>query len=153
MTTTNISSFRATTEQGWDMAVDTAEIGHDDGTARKATAEADRESALEAWDRAETAIETGNIAAALEALEEARSLAASWGDDAPEREAAQAVRDDADPDMVILEEMPDQHRASHRAARNWGSYPDNGATRRQCSREEADEVVAADEDEYDHIVE
>jgi len=60
---------------------------------------------------------------------------------------------DANEDDVTLEEMPDHLRSSHRAAGNWGSYPHNGATRRRCSREEAEEIVAADEDEYDHIVE
>lgn len=55
-------------------------------------------------------------------------------------------------DMVTIEEMPEHFRASHRAARNWGSYPHNGATRRQVSREEAEEIVAADEDGYDRIV-
>lgn len=56
-------------------------------------------------------------------------------------------------DMVTIEEMPEQYRSSHRAARNWGRYPHNGATRREVSRDEAEEIVAADEDGYDHIVE
>jgi len=56
-------------------------------------------------------------------------------------------------DYVTIEEMPDCLRGSHRAARNWGRYPINGATRRRVSREEADEIVAADDDAYDHIVE
>jgi hypothetical protein len=60
--------------------------------------------------------------------------------------------DDAE-DMVTIETMPDYHRASHRAARNWGRYPRNGAERRVVSREEAEQIVAAGEDGYDHIVE
>jgi hypothetical protein len=55
-------------------------------------------------------------------------------------------------DMVTIEEMPDHHRGSHRAARNWGVYPHNGATRRQVSRDEADEIVESDPDNYAHIV-
>ena len=53
---------------------------------------------------------------------------------------------------VVLETMPDQHRSSHRAARNWGTYPANGSERRIVSRDEAIEIVAADSDGYDHIV-
>lgn len=58
-----------------------------------------------------------------------------------------------DSDMVTIEEMPQHLRESHRAARNWGRYPHNGATRRKVSRAEAGEIVAADADEYAHIVE
>lgn len=35
--------------------------------------------------------------------------------------------------IVTLEETPDEYRASHRAAGNWGRYPANGATRRLVS--------------------
>ena len=59
---------------------------------------------------------------------------------------------DAESDAVIVETMPDHLRSSHRAARNWGVYPVNGAERRVVSREEADQIVADDADEYDHIV-
>lgn len=55
-------------------------------------------------------------------------------------------------DLVTVETMPDWLRASHRQARNWGVYPHNGAERRQVTREEAEAIVAADEDGYDHIV-
>ena len=55
-------------------------------------------------------------------------------------------------DLVTIETMPEYLRASHRAAGNWGEYPHNGATRRLVHRDEADEIVAADADEYDHIV-
>jgi len=57
-----------------------------------------------------------------------------------------------DGDYVTIEEMPAHHRGSHRAAGNWGRYPGNGATRRRVSRDEAEEIVATDEDNYDHIV-
>jgi len=55
-------------------------------------------------------------------------------------------------DMVTIEEMPDHHRGSHRAARNWGVYPHNGATRRRVSRDEAEEIVESDADNYASIV-
>jgi hypothetical protein len=55
-------------------------------------------------------------------------------------------------DLVVLERMPDQHRGSHRAAGNWGSYPHNGAERTVVTREWADQTVEEDEDGYDHIV-
>jgi hypothetical protein len=54
--------------------------------------------------------------------------------------------------MVTLETMPDCWRASHRAAGNWGVYPHNGAERRECSEEEAEEEIAADPDGYAHVV-
>lgn len=55
-------------------------------------------------------------------------------------------------DMVTVETMPDHLRGSHRAAGNWGTYPMNGAERSVVSRPEADAIVEADEDGYDHIV-
>jgi hypothetical protein len=54
---------------------------------------------------------------------------------------------------VIVETMPEHLRSSHRAAGNWGSYPVNGATRERLDLDEAEEIVEADEDGYDHIVE
>ena len=54
--------------------------------------------------------------------------------------------------LVELETMPDCHRGSHRAAGNWGRYPVNGAERQMVTREEAEEVIAADPDGYAHIV-
>lgn len=53
-------------------------------------------------------------------------------------------------DAVIVETMPEQHRGSHRAAGNWGSYPHNGAQRSIMSRGDAEELC--DGDEYNHIV-
>ena len=55
-------------------------------------------------------------------------------------------------DLVILETMPDWCRGSHRAARNWGVYPHNGATREIVTRDEAEATVANDEDGYNRIV-
>jgi hypothetical protein len=55
-------------------------------------------------------------------------------------------------DLVVLESMPEQHRASHRAARNFGVYPANGAERYVMPRVEAEEVVESDEDGYDRVV-
>lgn len=74
---------------------------------------------------------------------------ARWADDANREEIVITIP----ADMVTIEEMPDCHRASHRAARNWGRYPMNGAQRRMVSRDEAEAIVEADEDGYDHIVE
>lgn len=55
-------------------------------------------------------------------------------------------------DLVVLETMPEWCRGVHRAAGNWGQYPHNGAERRVATRKEAEEIVGADKDEYDHIV-
>ena len=52
---------------------------------------------------------------------------------------------------VLIETMPEELRASHRAARNWGEYPHNGAERRRVPLDEAKEIEEADP-EYDHIV-
>lgn len=54
---------------------------------------------------------------------------------------------------VVVEAMPDCLRQSHRAARNWGRYPANGAVRETAPRWYAEEIVAADPDEYASIVE
>jgi hypothetical protein len=70
-------------------------------------------------------------------------FAAAW-------EAEELVYDEVD--LVLLETMPDQHRASHEAAGQWGHYPANGAIRRIVPREEAEQLIAEDEDGYDHIV-
>jgi hypothetical protein len=53
---------------------------------------------------------------------------------------------------VIVEVMPAQYRESHRAARNWGVYPHNGAVRLVATREDAEALVAGDPDEYNEIV-
>jgi hypothetical protein len=53
-------------------------------------------------------------------------------------------------DLVLVERMPDHLRESHRAARNWGVYPANGAQRVLMAREDAE--LAVEGDEYDHIV-
>lgn len=55
-------------------------------------------------------------------------------------------------DLVILETMPEHLRESHRSAGNWGVYPHNGAEREVVEREEAEEAVANDPDEYDSII-
>jgi hypothetical protein len=50
--------------------------------------------------------------------------------------------------LYLIETMPDHLRESHRAARNWGTYPHNGA-----ERSIVDESSLPDEgDEYDHVV-
>jgi hypothetical protein len=45
---------------------------------------------------------------------------------------------------ALIEIMPEHLRASHLAARNGGSYPDNGAERRILPMEEAEAMIAAD---------
>jgi hypothetical protein len=48
----------------------------------------------------------------------------------------------------LVETMPEHLRSSHRAARNWGAYPANGAERSivgECDLPDPD-------DEYDHVV-
>jgi hypothetical protein len=47
-------------------------------------------------------------------------------------------------DLVTVEFMPEQHRASHEAAGNRGSYPGNGAQRIRVSRECAAQMLADD---------
>lgn len=53
-------------------------------------------------------------------------------------------------DYVIVETMPEQHRASHEAAGNWGSYPSNGAVRQVMLRADAESVC--EDDDYNHII-
>lgn len=62
-------------------------------------------------------------------------------------------------DPVLVERMPDHLRDSHRAARNWGSYPHNGAERVIVERSvtlewryNVDTHYSIEDDEYDHIV-
>lgn len=47
---------------------------------------------------------------------------------------------------ALVETMPTALRASHEAAGNSGSYPDNGAERRVMTIEEAEQMVEADPD-------
>lgn len=51
--------------------------------------------------------------------------------------------------MYLIEIMPEYHRASHRAARNWGVYPANGAERYLVS---SDEFLPDDGGEYNRVV-
>jgi hypothetical protein len=61
--------------------------------------------------------------------------------------------EDSDREQVVLvEEMPDCLRGSHRAARNWGRWPMNGAKRRWVGLDEAEAILAADPDGYAYIV-
>lgn len=53
--------------------------------------------------------------------------------------------------VAIVETMPEHLRSSHKAARNWGSYPHNGAERTVVPSDEVSDYVA-DGDEYDHVV-
>lgn len=49
-------------------------------------------------------------------------------------------------ETVLLEWMPEQHRASHTAAGNHGSYPANGAERLRVERSCADSINNNDPD-------
>lgn len=55
-------------------------------------------------------------------------------------------------EIVVVETMPEWYRGAHKAAGNWGAYPHNGAERSTVTRDEADEIVASDEDGYARIV-
>jgi len=55
-------------------------------------------------------------------------------------------------DLVVVEHMPERHRASHRAAGNWGRFPANGAERILMDRAEAEALVRDDPDGYDEII-
>lgn len=66
--------------------------------------------------------------------------------------AGAVVRLDQPHDLVVVERMPDCWRGSHRAAGNWGVYPANGSERGVVTRAEAEGIVAADADGYDHVV-
>ena len=75
------------------------------------------------------------------------------GDGESEVESEEIAPESDDSGMVTIEEMPDHHRGSHRAAGNWGRYPANGATRREVSADEAEAIIESDPDGYAHIVE
>lgn len=49
-------------------------------------------------------------------------------------------------ETVIVEFMPEQHRASHAAAGNRGVYPANGARRIRVERSCADRIMEQDGD-------
>lgn len=51
--------------------------------------------------------------------------------------------------IALVETMPECHRASHRAANNWGRYPVNGAARAWMPE---GAVQIDDTDGYDHVV-
>ena len=52
---------------------------------------------------------------------------------------------------VVVEHMSAAWRESHRGG-DWGQYPYNGAVRVLMTREDAEELVEADSDEYDRIL-
>jgi hypothetical protein len=54
--------------------------------------------------------------------------------------------------QVLIETMPDHLRGSHRAARNWGVWPYNGAERRWVDPDDASAIMRADPDNYAHVV-
>lgn len=156
-----IKQIQAQSVLAWEMAVDTAGPEYDGGSDEKAEKmQSLADSCDEAYDAAIETLEGQYADWARNArahLEEARSLESEGGDSSHADSALEALADyiaedsESDDDMVTIEEMPNHLRGSHRAAGNWGRYPHNGATRREVSREEADEIVAADADGYDHI--
>lgn len=66
--------------------------------------------------------------------------------------ACAAARRRARDITVTVETMPDYLRESHRAARNWGRFPGNGAVRETMSLADALARVTSDPDEYARIV-
>jgi hypothetical protein len=57
-------------------------------------------------------------------------------------------------ETVVLEWMPEEHRASHKAAGgNFGVYPHNGAVRLRCERSCAERLVESDGPDWARIVE
>lgn len=90
-----IIALLADTSGCWDMAVDTAE-SHGPDPDRRGAAERDRGQALEAWDAAIGHVRAGRLGPAVEELQGAAALAASWGDDSFEREAIALLDRDAD---------------------------------------------------------
>ena len=66
--------------------------------------------------------------------------------------AAELVKLIKEKGYVVVEHMPESWRESHRAARNWGQYPSNGAVRVVMAREDADELIGRDIDGYDCIL-
>lgn len=91
---TTIATLRASSEASWAGCVDTAGIadfGESWDQSRADAAASAADAASEAWDRAEDALDRGDRTAALEALEEARALAAEWGEDSDERSAIELV--------------------------------------------------------------
>jgi hypothetical protein len=84
-----LAALRAQSVLLWDAAVDTASTPE-----RQAVAVDDRRNALDAWALALSALDGGRVDGpedAAEALQQARSLAQRWGDDAPERAALLAL--------------------------------------------------------------
>lgn len=55
-------------------------------------------------------------------------------------------------ETVLVEVMPHEYRESHRAARNMGTYPHNGAIRIRCERSCA-EAVLDDAGDWARIIE
>jgi hypothetical protein len=78
-------------------------------------------------------------------------LARSYTDSAG-NELTEGLTDTEIADLVLIETMPAHLRASHRAARNFGVYPHNGAVRGWVSRDEASSIVDSDPDGYDRVI-
>lgn len=53
--------------------------------------------------------------------------------------------------VTVVETMPEHLRHDHRAARNWGQYPLNGAERSVVLTDDVDDYIT-DDGEYDHVV-
>jgi hypothetical protein len=85
----------------------------------------------------------------IETVDRMGVMAAAQAYEAARRGSAHATMKG---NLVTVETMPEYLKASHRAARNWGVYPHNGALRERVTRDEADEIVAADPDGYARIV-
>lgn len=95
MATTTLRSLRNSTAASWRIAVNTAGIAdcgeRYDARREQAAAEA-RDSALANWDAGIAAVARGDWHAAIDELEQARELAAEWGDDSPEIKALELLK-------------------------------------------------------------
>ena len=87
-----IGRLRTQSELAWETAVETAGPEYPGGSEeREASMQSLADGCDDAWQRAEDALEAGDIGAAIEALEEARSLESEGGDDSHARRAIEIV--------------------------------------------------------------
>jgi hypothetical protein len=123
------------TAYGWDEVVlsDSYSVGNDYGTG-----DADAVSAYETQEECDADQDGAHAPRIVEIVKPGvRCECGEWCGERCEWTGPKA-------DTVRVEWMPEQHRASHEAARNRGTYPHNGAIRLRVSAECADHMVEAD---------
>ena len=84
-----VASHADTSTRQWEACLDAAREDHD--PVREQEAESAVKDAEETWERAQRALDEGDLEQAEVWLRQAVGLAAEWGDDSPEREALDAV--------------------------------------------------------------